>query len=400
MDGVFLLSTKQTESHSNEFNQGDKKMSDSATASNPIGFDQTALTALRLGLLLLIVYWCYRIVAPFIPLILWGAIIAVTIYPLHRRLAARIGNRVKLSATLMTLLGLLVLTAPVVILTESLVDSSMELAANISEGSVQVPPPPESVGEWPVVGKKLHSGWSLASENLDTAVQRFGPQLEALRHRLIATAGGAGAAFLQLFFSIIVSGVFLAASESSLKGTRSVIHWLIAERGPELLHLTETTVRSVARGVLGVAIIESVLAAIGMIVAGVPAAGFWTFLLLVLSIIQIPPMLVLIPMAIYVLSASEPFAATVFIILSTLVVAVDTFLKPVLLGRAADAPMLVVLIGAIGGMMLAGIVGLFVGAVVLVLGWEILQYWLEGDDAPTSESPELSPEPAGLTGQE
>jgi len=375
-------------------------MSDSATTSGRVGFDQTALTALRLGLLLLIVYWCYQIVAPFIPLVLWGAIIAVAIYPLHCRLASRIGNRIKLSATLMTLLGLLVLTAPVVILTESLVDSSMDLAADISEGSVQVPPPPERVAEWPVVGKKLYTGWSLASENLGAAVQRFGPQLEALRHRLIATAGGAGAAFLQLFFSVIISGVFLAASESSLKGARSVVHWLIGEKGPELLHVTETTVRSVARGVLGVAIIESVLVAIGMIVADVPAAGFWTFLILVLSIIQIPPMLVLIPMAIYVLSASEPFGATVFIVLGILAVAVDTFLKPVLLGRAADAPMLVVLIGAIGGMMVAGIVGLFVGAVVLVLGWELLRFSLEEADAPAAESSKLSPEPAGLTGQE
>jgi predicted PurR-regulated permease PerM len=367
-------------------------MSDSAATSDKGEFDQTALNALRLGLVLLITYWCYKIVAPFIPLVLWGAIIAVAVYPLHRKLAARLGNRIKLSATLITLLGMLILTAPVVVLTESLVDSSMDLAAGLAEGSVQVPPPPERVQEWPLVGEKLYSTWLLASENISAALDRFRPQLETVRHRLIATAGGAGAAFLQMFFSIIVAGVFLGAAESSMAGVRSVVHWLVGERGPVLLAMSEATVRSVARGVLGVAFIEATLAAIGMMVAGVPAAGFWTFLILVLSIVQVPPLLILVPMIFYVLSAAEPFGATVFVILSILVIAVDTFVKPVLLGRTADAPMLVILMGAIGGMMLAGIVGLFVGSVVLVLGWELLQFSLERDVSPApGERPQPNP---------
>ena len=141
-------------------------MSDSASRSKKGGFNKTALDALRLGSVLLAVYWCFRILAPFIPLVLWGAIIAVAIYPLHRKLAARLGNRTKLSATLITLLGLAILTTPVVVLTESLVTSSMGLAADISEGSMHLPPPPESVQEWPLVGETLHSNWLLASENL------------------------------------------------------------------------------------------------------------------------------------------------------------------------------------------------------------------------------------------
>ena len=147
---------------------------------------------------------------------------------------------------------------------------------------------------------------------------------------------------------------------------------------------SETTVRSVARGVLGVAIIEAILSAIGLIVAGVSAAGFWTFLILVLSIVQIPPLLTLAPLAVYVLSTSEPFGATVFVICAILAVVVDTVVKPMLLGRTADAPMLIILLGAIGGMMLWGIVGLFVGAVVLVLCWEGLEFWIKKDAAPAT----------------
>ena len=374
-------------------------MSDSASASRKRGFYPTALTALRLGSILIIVYWCYQILAPFIPLVLWGAIITVAIYPLHRKLAARLGNRIKLSATLITLLGLIILTTPVVVLTESLVISSVDLAANISEGSVHVPPPPERVREWPMVGERLYSSWQLASENLSAATTRFRPQLEALRDGLIATAGGAGAAFLQMFISIIIAGIFLATAEGLAAGTRAVVNGLVGERGPLLLAESETTVRSVARGVLGVAIIESIVAAIGMIAAGVPAAGFLTFLILVLSIVQVPPLLVLVPMIVYVLSAAETFGATVFVICSILVVGIDTFLKPVLLGRTADAPMLIVLLGAIGGMMVWGIVGLFVGAVILVLCWGALEFWVKEGAAPATESPHLPQEPVEPTDQ-
>ena len=159
---------------------------------------------------------------------------------------------------------------------------------------------------------------------------------------------------------------------------------MVGKRGPLLLAQSETTIRSVARGVLGVAIIESILASIGMIVAGIPAVGFWTFLILVLSIVQIPPLLTLAPLAVYAISTSEPFGAIVFVVFAILAVVVDTVVKPMLLGRTADAPMLVVLLGAIGGMMLWGIVGLFVGAVVLVLCWEGLEFWIKKDTVPAT----------------
>jgi predicted PurR-regulated permease PerM len=363
------------------------KMSDSASTSGKKGFDRTALTALRLGLVLFAVYWCIQIVAPFIPLVLWGAILAVAIYPLHLKLVERLGGREKLSATLITLLGLIILTTPLILLTESLVSSSMDLATSISEGSVKVPPPPEQVQEWPLVGEKLYSSWLEASENLGSLLARFGPQLENLRDILIATAGGAGAAFLQMFFSIIITGVLLATAAGSVAEIRAVVHGLVGERGSLLLAESETTVRSVARGVLGVAVIESILVAVGIVVAGVPAAGFWTFLVLVLSIVQIPPLLVLLPMTAYVFSTAGPFGVTIFVICAILAVGVDTILKPVLLGRTADSPMLIVLLGAIGGMMLWGIVGLFVGAVILVLCWEGLEFWVVNRDKPATETP-------------
>ena len=367
-------------------------MSDSASISEKGGFYPTALTTLRLGALLIVLYWCYRILAPFIPLVLWGAILAVAIYPMHRKLAARLGNRVKISATLITLLGLLVLVTPVAVLTESLVSSSKDLAEDISEGSMKLPPPPERVKKWPLVGEKLHSGWQQASENIGVALKKYSPQLEAIRDVLISISGGAGAAFLQMFLSIIIAGIFLSTAEASIAGTRAVVNGLVGERGPLLLAESTTTVRSVARGVLGVAILEAIVAAVGLSAAGVPAAGFWTFLILVLSIVQVPPLLTLVPLSIWALTATEPFGATVLVICTILAVAIDTFLKPVLLGRTADAPMLIVLMGAIGGMMVWGVVGLFVGAVLLVLCWGALKFWvMEDTTSATIDPPQIPP---------
>ena len=358
-------------------------MSNSSTTIEKIGLDQKILSALRIGAIFLVVYLAYRILAPFIPLVLWGAIIAVAIYPLHLRMAAWIGDRINISATLITLLGLIILIVPLIILTESLVTCSMSLADGISAGAVHVPSPPEWIQGWPLVGEKLHAGWLLASENLGAALQQFGPQLEALRVSLIAIAGGVGGASLQMFGSIIIAGVFLGTADSCLAGIRSIFNGFVGERGPLLLAESETTIRSVARGVLGVAVLESILVAIGLIAAGVPAAGLWTFLVLVLSIVQVPPLISVIPLVIYALATATAFGSTVLIICGVLAVVIDTILKPVLLGRTADAPMLIILMGAIGGMLVWGVAGLFVGSVILVWCWEALDFWVIKDDMPS-----------------
>jgi predicted PurR-regulated permease PerM len=351
-------------------------MSSSSTTIEKMGFDQKILSALRTAAVFLIVYLGYRILEPFIPLVLWGAIIAVAIYPLHLTLAAWIGDRINISATLMTLLGSAILIVPLVVLTESLVASSMSLAEGIATGAVRVPSPPEQLQGWPLVGEKLHATWLLASKNLGAALQHFGPQLESLRESLIALAGGVGGASLQMFGSIIIAGVFLGTADSCLAGIRSIFIGFVGKRGPLMLAESETTIRSVARGVLGVAVLESILIAIGLLVAGVPAAGFWTFLVLVLSIVQVPPLISAIPLIVYALATATAFGSTVLIICSVIAVLIDTILKPVLLGRTADAPMLVILMGAIGGMLVWGIAGLFVGSVILVWCWEALDFWI------------------------
>ena len=195
-------------------------MNDSASTSRTRDFEETATTIVRLGFAFLLVYWCYLILEPFLPLVVWGAIIAVAIYPLHLNVAARLGDRLKLSATLITLLALAILITPVVMLTDSLVTSAREVAADIDSGTLEVPPPSESVQDWPLVGESVYAAWSQASQNLTATLTQYGPQLEELRDALLATAGGAGAGLVQMLFSVIIAGVFLATAHPSVAGTR------------------------------------------------------------------------------------------------------------------------------------------------------------------------------------
>ena len=367
-------------------------MNDSDTTSGQSEFEQTATTVVRLGLVFLLLYWCYLIIEPFLPLVVWGAIIAVAIYPLHLKLAARLGNRLELSATLIMLLALAILITPVVILTDSLVVGLRGIAADLAAGTLEIPPPSESVQDWPFVGEPVYTAWLSASQNLTGTLAQYTPQLEGLRDGLIATAAGAGSGLVQLLFSVIIAGIFLATAEQSVAGTRAVINRLGGPGGERMLSVSEKTVRSVAQGVVGVAIFQAILAAIGLVVAGVPAAGLWSLLVLMLAIVQLSPLIILGPIIVYVFSVMDPFGATVFAIYSIIVSGSDTFLRPMLLRRGLDVPMIVILLGSIGGMILAGIVGLFVGAVILVLGYELVEFWInESDAAAESAAPNASP---------
>jgi len=154
-----------------------------------------------------------------------------------------------------------------------------------------------------------------------------------------------------------------------------------------LLTLSTATIRSVAVGVIGIAFIQAMLGGLGMMFAGVPAAGLLAIVILVLAIAQLPPLVVLLPVVIYVFSAESTTVAVVFMVWSILVSMSDAVLKPIFLGRGVDAPMLVILLGAIGGMITSGIVGLFIGAVILALGYKLFQVWVEWGNSDDADSP-------------
>ena len=333
--------------------------------------------AIRIGLLAALAIWCFDIARPFLVLLVWAVIIAVAVHPLYRGLEARLGGRRTLAAVLLTILMILIVVMPSIMLGDSMARGAREAAAMIQPGKLEIPPPPEGVKSWPFVGTSLHAFWQLASQNIEQAVRELSPWLKTAGKWLLGTVAGAGAAALQFLVSIIIAGVLLANATAGGRITREIAVRLYPQRGSDLADTAEQIVRSVALGILGVALLQGLLAGAGLFVAGVPAAGLLTVVCIVLGVIQLGVALVLIPAAIYLFATAETFTAVAFLIYAILISPLDNILKPLLLGRGVKVPMLVVFVGAIGGFIQAGIIGLFVGAVIFTLGYGLFLAWLE-----------------------
>lgn len=337
---------------------------------------------IQIAALAVLMFWCYSIVAPFIHVVLWGLIISVALYPTFTLLSTRLGGRRKLAATIIVLTGISIIALPIWLLTDSTVVGLKNVAAQLEDGTASIPPPNESVSEWPLIGEKTYEIWSKAATNVEDVINQFEPQLRALGQTALGLAGSTLGAALGFILSIIIGGALFTSAENGYRVARNISTSLVGlNRGSEFADLTILTVRSVAKGVLGVALIQAIFAAIGLVIAGVPAAGIWTGLVLVLAIVQLPPLLVLGPIAIWYFSVAEPVPATIFFVYAAVVSISDTFLKPFLLGRGVEVPMLVILIGAIGGAIAYGIIGLFVGAIILSLGYELFIAWMSPDEA-------------------
>ena len=336
--------------------------------------------AIRLALLILLTYWCVLIITPFIVVLLWAVIIAVAVFPLFVKLKAALGGRNKLASTLYTLIALAILITPTIMVSNSIVDTVTIISDHHAAGTLQIPAPSEKVKSWPLIGEKTYSLWVQSSENLDKMLERYKPEIQEVGKSLASSAASIGGSILQFVLSIIISAVLVANAEACYRVTSRIFSRLInAGHGQEFADLAKATIRSVAVGVLGVASIQAVLSALGMFVMSVPAWGLWSAIILVLAIAQLPPVLVLGFVVAYVFSVSDTTPAVIFLIYCLIVSGSDSFLKPMFLGRGMSTPMLVILLGAIGGMILSGIIGLFVGAIVLALGYELFMKWLNED---------------------
>ena len=340
---------------------------------------------IQIGALLLLLMLCFKIIAPFISIVIWGVVISIGLYPAHQSLSAKIGGRQKYSAMILVAVGLAIIIVPTWITAESSVHSLQQISTNLDAGSLTIPPPREGVAEWPLVGEKLYGIWNSAASNLEETLNTYAPQLKSLAQGIAGFAGGALLGALQFVVSVIIAGVLLLSADSGHRTARNIACSLMGDRaGSRLTDMSILTIRSVVKGVLGVAIIQAILGAIGLVAIGVPAAGLWAGAILVLAIIQLPPILILGPISVWVFSVAEPIPATIFLVYSFIVSISDAFLKPMLLGRGVETPMLVILIGAIGGAMAMGIIGLFLGAVVLALGYELLVGWMSPDEDPAA----------------
>jgi predicted PurR-regulated permease PerM len=335
--------------------------------------------ALQIGLVALLVYACSRIMLPFTGILLWSIILAVMLDPLHLRLATRIGNR--WSALLIGLVSVSLLLVPMVTAVTSLGSSIFSLVAAVQNESVSIPPAPPWLFDLPLVGHKLSETWTLVATNMPAALAKYGKMLSGPATWLASFAGGLAASELSFILSFAIAAVLIAYGNGAADFARSLLGRIAGgkARGDHLVTLTAATIRGVATGVVGVAVIQSLLVGIGFFAVGIPAAGLLTLLTLLLAIVQVPAVLLTLPVIANVLATEATTPAIIFTVWTLIAGLSDNVLKPLMLGRGLEVPMPVILIGVIGGMLADGLLGLFVGPVVLAVGYVLLTEWLWHD---------------------
>lgn len=335
---------------------------------------------IRAGLIAILAISCYLVFKPFLNLLLWSLILAVMLYPLHGRLKARLGGHDGLTAGLIVALCLLVLLAPTYLLTVSLIDSVQHALEAIRGGALLIPPPPDSLADWP----RLHALWQEASTDLTGVLRRLVPDFRQFSLDLLRRVAGIGAGFMMLVGALVIAGIIMAFGALGHRSARRISRRIVgAQRGDRIVALCTATIRTVALGVLGIAFIQMLLIGVGFVLKGIPGAGLLALVVLVLGLAQVPATLVTLPVIAYVFATEGTSLTTVvFAVYSVLAGLVDNVLKPLLLGRGVDVPMPVVLIGALGGMVASGIIGLFIGPIMLAVGYRLFWEWVGDQPVP------------------
>jgi predicted PurR-regulated permease PerM len=344
--------------------------------------------AIRLGLLVALVYWCFVLVQPFIAILAWSAVLAVALYPLHAWLSERLGQRAKLSACIITVIAIAIVIGPVTWLGFGLVEGLRTISEQIDPE--WVPSPPATIKEWPLIGEKLYDLWNQASTNLAAVLSPLVPRIKPIVRSMLGMAGSVSFGALKFLIAVILAGFLLPTGPQFVAAIRNLLAQVLPQRSEEFVALAGATIRTVSQGVIGIAVVQSFLIGIGLKLGGFAHAGLIAFLVLVLSIVQIGPSIVLLPCVIWIWMTKDSATALFMTIYLVVVGLADNVLKPLLMGRGLTTPMPVMFIGLLGGTLAHGIVGLFIGPIVLAVGWELMMAWIRDErthDVPATAGP-------------
>jgi predicted PurR-regulated permease PerM len=342
--------------------------------------DEVIQLAIRLGLLAFLLYWSFILARPFIPILAWSIVLAVALSPPYGWLAEHLGGRARLAAVIVTVIGLLIVIGPAAWLGLGLIESLRSLASELGAGTLAVPSPAESIKDWPLVGPQLYALWDRASTNLGAVLRELAPHLKPLAGPILAFAGSTGAGTLKFILSVVLAGFLFPYGPRLVAATRRIQARLLLNRNEDFVALAGATIRTVSQGVIGVAILQALLAGIGLKLVGVPYAGPLAFAVLILGILQAGSALVLFPVIIWIWVTRDVAWALPITVYLVFVGLADNVLKPMLMGRGLTTPMLVIFIGVVGGTIAHGIVGLFIGPIILAVAWELMMAWIREDE--------------------
>jgi predicted PurR-regulated permease PerM len=343
--------------------------------------DDVIQLVIRLGLLAFLIYWTILLIRPFIPILAWSVVLAVALYPVFSQLSRLLGGRPKLAAAILTVINLGIVIGPATWLGLSAVDGLKEFAGNLSAGNLAVPSPPEGVKNWPLIGPQLYERWDQASSNIRAVLRDVAPYLKPVATTLLALAGNVGVGTLKFLLSVALAGFLFPYSSQLVAAGRDFLYRIVPEQSEHFLGLAGATIRAVSQGVIGVAIIQALLAGIGFKLAGIASAGLLAFAVLLLSIVQIGGAIILFPVVIWIWVDKDFTTALLLTLFFVIVGVLDNVLKPLVMGRGLTTPTLVIFIGVIGGTLAHGIVGLFIGPIILSLAWELTVAWIRSDRA-------------------
>jgi predicted PurR-regulated permease PerM len=258
-----------------------------------------------------------------------------------------------------------------------LIDSFLAMSERLNLSTLTLPSPPETVKGWPIIGDAVYQYWVLASTNLRAALVKIAPQLKPLAATLFQVTAGAGIGAIKFFAAVLVAGFLFPFAPSLVVAIAAFSRKLDPTRGEKFIHLAGATIRAVSRGIIGISMLQACLAGIGLAVAGVPGTSLITSAVLVLGIVQIGPSIILIPVIVWSWMSMEATSALLFTAYMVPVNLLDNILRPVVIGRGLETPMIVILLGVLGGTVSYGITGLFLGPIVLAVIWELLSVWIQ-----------------------
>jgi predicted PurR-regulated permease PerM len=350
------------------------------TDHDPSGRDQLTATmvelTIRLGVLGLLLYLSFILIRPFVSIVIWGVVLTVALYPMYDWMVDQLGGRRRLAAALLTGLTLLIVIGPATWLALGLIESLRTVSERFDLSALTPPPPPNTVKSWPLIGNAVYQFWDLASTNLQAALAKIAPELKPLGSTLLQITADAGTGAIKFFIAIFVAGFLFSPAPALADSVRMFSRKIASGRGEEFVQLAGATIRAVARGVIGISALQAFLAGLGLMVAGIPGTSLITSAVLIFGIIQIGPSIVLIPVIIWSWTTMETTSALLFTAYMIPVNLLDNILRPIVMGRGLNTPMLIILLGVIGGTISYGISGLFLGPIVLAVIWELLVAWI------------------------
>jgi predicted PurR-regulated permease PerM len=363
-------------------------MTDKAIGSSSVG--TIVNVALPLFLLALLIALCVQLLLPFVGLLVWTIILAICFKPLHDRLMVKRGLSSRWAAIIIgTGLSALVLV-PTAIAAFSAASSIPEVVATVQSGDREVPPPPARLKELPVVGERANAAWLQASTDMPAFAKAHKAQIAGFTKTLLGIAAGLFVAVLALVLAIVFAAICLAYSVPLRAYIARIFSRITGnpQSGEHYMDIIAATVKSVANGVIGVAFVQALLVGIGFFAIGMPGAGLASLLAMALGVVQIPVIIVVLPAILYAFAAKTTTVAIIFTVWSIIGGLSDAVLKPLMIGHGLEVPMPIILLGVIGGVMAFGLVGLFIGAVVLAVGYVLFSDWV-GAPATDTESKEL-----------